>query len=401
MKLLDWLGGVIKPPKSGKLDVTSYRLEAAEQSSSTTEIDAYALFTVIGMIARLISGCEFRTFKGNKEYRGEEWASLNSRPNKNQNAVEWKRELVSRLLLKGEVLCVQLHDGQRIIADGFTKRDLTVYESEFSQVTRDGFTFENQTWTSGDVIYLTSPVNARQAWLTQTIGEYRRLMKIAADRFEKSDGERGMLKVSALAQGAPDFESKFNDYMNQYFKDYFKAKNAVLPLFDGYDYVPTSASRTGTYINDTSTIKTFADEALGRAAQVFGIPASFIRGDAAGIKDAQAAALTNCIKPIAALITAEFTGKYYSLKEIAGGDRIEVDTTCILHHDVVESATHLRDLVGAGWSHNEICRILGQPETDEDWANEHFVTKNYETIDNAMILDTSKGGDGNAQDVDT
>lgn len=391
MKILDWLGRTLKPPKSGRTDITSYRVEAEQEVSEKSEIDAYALFTVIGMIARLISACEFRTFENDEEVRGEEWASLNVRPNKNQNAVEWKRELVSRLLMTGEVLVIQLRDGQKIIADGFNKEEYTVYDSKFTQVTRHGFTFED-TYFSSDVIYLTSPINARQTWLTSTIAEYRRLLNIAADRFEKSDGEKGTLEVSSVAKGSPEFEETFKNLMESYFKGYFSAKNAVLPLFDGYKYVPTSASRAGTYINDTSTIKTFADEALGRAAQVFGIPASYIRGDAAGIKDAQDAALTNCIKPYCKLISAEFTAKYHTLGEIAAGSRTEVDTSRILHYDLIGNATHLNELVGAGWSHNEICRVLGQPEIDEPWANEHFVTRNYGTIDSAM----TEGGDGNA-----
>ena len=151
MKILDWLGRTLKPPKSGRTDITSYRVEAEQEVSEKSEIDAYALFTVIGMIARLISACEFRTFENNKEVRGEEWASLNVRPNKNQNAVEWKRELVSRLLMTGEVLVIQLRDGQKIIADGFSKEEYTVYDSKFTQVTRHGFTFEDTYWSS-DVI---------------------------------------------------------------------------------------------------------------------------------------------------------------------------------------------------------------------------------------------------------
>lgn len=395
MNFFDWLGNKLKPPKAGTYDVTSYRIEAEETASSAMAIDAYAMFTVIGMIARLLSGCEFRTYRNNKEYHGEEWASLNYRPNKNQNAVEWKRELISKLLIEGEVLCIQLHDGQRIIADSFDKEVLTVYESKFTEVSRDGFTFD-ETYYSGDVIYLTCPINAKQHWLQITMQEYERLLKIAADRFEKSDGERGTLKVSALAQGDPKFEDKFKTLMEDYFKGYFKAKNAVLPLFDGYDYIPTGASKSGTYINDTSTIKTFADEALARAAQVFGIPASYIHGDAAGISDAQSAMLTNCIKPLASLIASEFTAKYYTLANIAKGDHIDVDTGTILHHDLVEDGEHIYRLVGAGWSHNEICRALGQPEIPEEWADEHFITANYETFQKAM---TAEGGDGNAQNM--
>lgn len=391
-KILDWLGKTIKSPKAGLHDVTTYRVELEKEAVSAASLDAYALFTVVGTIARLLSVCEFRTFRAYKEYRGLEWASLNVKPNDNQNAVEWKRELISRLLIEGEVLCIQLHDGQRIIADSFTKDDKAVYESIFSNISRGDMTFDRY-YTSSDVIYLTSPVNAKQQWLQCIMQKYEKLMQSASKRFDNADGERGTLNVSALAKGDPKFEENFKALMTDYFKSYFNAKNAVLPLFEGYEYKPNSSTHSGTYTNDTTAVKVLADEALGRAAQAFGIPASYIRGDAAGIKDAQSAMLTNSIKPIAKLLSAEFTAKLYKLEEIAKGDRIEVDTGAILHHDIIDEGSKIDKLFGAGWSHNEIRQALGQPTVPEKWADEHFITKNYETIDSAM---TAEGGEGNA-----
>ena len=388
MKIIDWLGGIFRPPKSGRYDVSSYR---ATESDTKMALDAFALFAAVEMIATLLSQCEYRTFVDGKEVRGAEWIALNVKPNKNQNASAWKHELISRLLLAGEVLCIQTLDGQMIIADGFNKEPNVVFDSVFSQISREGFLFA-KTYYSSDVIYLTSEVNAKAAWLQSTMIEYERLMQSAATRFHNADGERGTLDISSMARGKPEFETYFNQLMNDYFRGYFGSKNAVLPLWEGYTYNVQNQSKAGSYTNDMTAVKTLADEAISRAAQVFGIVPSYIRGDSAGINDSQAATLTNAIKPRARMISTELTGKIYTVDEIMRGCRIEVDTASILHHDLIGDAGKIDKLFGAGWSHNEIRPLLGQPTSDEDWANKHFITKNYETIEAAI----AEGGETNA-----
>lgn len=343
-------------------------------------LDAYALFTAVHLISGLISGCEFRTYRNGKEQRSAEWYSLNVRPNRNQNAAEWKRELVSRLLLYGEVLVVQTFDDQLIIAEGFNRTEYAVIGDVFEQVSRAGYTFP-RSYRADDVIFLQSPVNARNAWLQQTMTVYERLMQSAADRFQKAGGERGILNISSVAAGSSDFEAKFNKLMNQYFKSYFSGKNAVLPLFDGYNYSSqASGSSSGTYTNDLSAVKTLADEAISRAAQLFGIPPSYIRGDAAGISESQKAALTNCIDPLAAMISAEFTAKKHTRDEVTDGSCIAVDTGSILHHDLIADAGNADKLIGSGWSLNEVRRQFGQTALPDTWADSHFITKNYQVM---------------------
>lgn len=97
-RIIDWLSGIFKPPRAGIYDVSSYRAEnVAEQAA----LDAFALFSAVHLISGLISGCEFRVYRSGAEIHGPEWAALNVKPNRNQNAGAWKREFVARMLLTG------------------------------------------------------------------------------------------------------------------------------------------------------------------------------------------------------------------------------------------------------------------------------------------------------------
>lgn len=387
-RIIDWLSGIFKPPKAGIYDVSSYRAEAVEEQAA---LDAFALFTAVHLIAGLISGCEFRVYNNGKEAHGAEWAALNVKPNKNQNSAAWKRELVSRLLLVGEALCIELPDSQRIIAETFNRTEDTLKGDVFSGIHRGDALISRQ-YRITEVLFLQSPVNAHAAWLQQIMVQYEKLMDSAAARFKKAGGEKGILKVSAVERGRQDFKEQFARMQNEYFKSYFENANAVLPLFEGYEWTPqSSGGGSGTYTNDLTSLKTLADEAISRAAQVFGIPPSYIRGDAAGIKDSQSAMMTNCIKPLAEMLSQELTGKLFTPQEIAAGSCIMVDTSSILHHDVLSNSEGIDKLIGAGWTINEVFQALGQHKTDDPDADVRFITKNYGTIAEAL-----KGGEEDA-----
>ena len=388
-KITDWLGRIFRPPQDGLYNTANYHAEPITEQAA---LDAFALFAAVHLISGLLSGCEFRVYHGTDEIRGAEWASLNIKPNRNQNAAAWKRELFARLLLSGEVLCVELPDRQRIVAESFSKTEDTLHGDIFSGIQR-GDVLLSRPYRITEVLYLQSPVSARQAWLRQMMAQYEKLLCSASKQFQKAGGEKGILKVSAVERGRADFEKRFAQLQNEYFRNYFEAKNAVLPLFDGYEYVRQGAGgSSGTYTNDLTAVKTLADEAVSRAAQVFGIPPGYMRGDSAGIRDAQAAMMTNCIRPLAVMLSAELTGKLYTAQEIADGCAITVDTGNILHHDLIADSAGIDKLIGGGWTLNEIRRALGQNILSDPDADVRFITKNYGTLESAL----TEGGEQNA-----
>lgn len=60
-------------------------------------------------------------------------------------------------------------------------------------------------------------------------------------------------------------------------------------------------------------------------------------------------------------------------------------------------STQIDKLVQSG-THtiNMILRALGQPQINEDWADQHFITKNYGTVQN--VLQDIEGGGESAKD---
>ena len=63
------------------------------------------------------------------------------------------------------------------------------------------------------------------------------------------------------------------------------------------------------------------------------------------------------------------------------------------HIDIFDIATPIDKLISSGaFTINDILRIIGAPEIEEEWANQHFMTKNYSKIQD--ILEGNIHGEG-------
>lgn len=379
MKIIDWFGRIFA--KSQKTVILS---EYRNELQNSIALESFALFTAIEMIASLIAKCEFKTYSKNKEYKGYEWYSLNVKPNKNQNSTAFWQEAVSKLLFYGEVLIISVSN-QLIIADDFQKEEFAVKETEFTQVTRGDITFSRK-YKMSDVLYLRYSNNDVMSIINNIFRMYEKLIESASDKYVKAGGQKGILEISAVAQGDKNFEKKYTQLMNEHFKSYFNAANAVLPLWEGMKFVPTTSDSAKKTTNEITDISKLVDDAMSRAAQAFKVPPALIRGDVAGIKDAVDMLLTVCIDPLADMLGEELTGKKFTPDEVIGGQYIGVDTTCIKHIDIFDIAVNADKLISSGLlSPDETRDKAGLIPTGEKWAQKHYITKNYSNVESGDL----------------
>lgn len=379
MKIIDWFGRIFA--KSQKTVILS---EYRNDLQNSIALESFALFTTIEMIASLIAKCEFKTYKNGKGFKGYEWYSLNVKPNKNQNSTAFWQEVISKLLFYGEVLVIGVSN-QLIIADDFQKDEYAVKETEFTQVSRGDMTF-NRKFKMSDVLYLRYSNNDVMSIINNIFGMYEKLIESASDKYIKAGGQKGILEISALAQGDKDFEKKYTKLMNEHFKSYFNANDAVLPLWEGMKFVPTTSDSAKKTTNEITDISKLVDDAMSRAAQAFKVPPALVRGDVAGIKDAVDMLLTVCIDPLADMIGEELTGKKFTPDEVISGQYIGVDTTCIKHIDIFDIAANADKLISSSMlSPDETRDKAGLNPTGEEWAQKHYMTKNYSNAESGDL----------------
>lgn len=396
MKLTNWLKSMLTGEKTVEISSKAVESFVASQEEKELAITEFAIYSAINLVAGVVSKCEFRTFAQRKETFGDEYYLWNIEPNRNQNSTMFIQELVARLLYFGKCLVIE-SCGQLIIAEHFTETPYAVYETEFSGVSRGTMLFD-KTYYMHEVLYFCQGGTSMTALVANLCRGYEALIKISCDKHDKSGGHSGTLKIDALAQGKPDFEETFNKLMTQRFKMFFTAKNAVLPLFNGYDYTERQAQQGKAGGGDISDIKLMTDEALCRAAQALKISPALLKGDIADIKEPTNNMLTFCVDPLCDMLTEEITRKRYGREEYKKGNYLRIDTTCIKHKDIFEVAESADKLIAARlYNTNEIRRKLGDELIEKSWANEYMHTKNYmteeEVKDNERAMGAETGGD--------
>ena len=175
--------------------------------------------------------------------------------------------------------------------------------------------------------------------------------------------------------------------MDDRFKRFFEAKNAVLPLWDGYDYIAQNGSSVQKSTSEVSDIGALIQQAQVSACNPYHVPPSLLRGEVTNLDDAVNAMLSFAVKPALRVVETEFNRKQYGRNGMKDGWRMQISTVGIKSVDILAQATNAEKLVqNRLYSSNGIREIFGDELIPEPWADEYVLTKNVET--------TSTGGSG-------
>ena len=371
--------------------ITSTQVTDEEFYNLVTEIHIreLAFWSCVNMVANSISKCELKTFVGGKEVKGQEYYLWNVEPNRNQNSSAFMHKLISQLYRNNECLVIE-SGSQLLVADSFQQTEYALIDNTFEGVTVKDYTFP-KTYNMSEVMYFKlSEQDMRK--ITNGIYEgYGKLIAYGMKSYQKSRGNRGVLNYGTLAPGDENAKTAFNDLMDNRFKKFFTSDNAVLPLPKGYEYTDIGSK---TY-SDSSTrdIRAMADDISDFTAKGFGIPPALAKGDIAGIKDAMVTYLTFCVDPLVTMIAEEIVRKRYGFTEFSKGNYIKIDTKSILHVDLLSVSVAIDKLIASGaFTINDIRKLVGEQPIDEDYANTHFLTKNYSSIDDVLNALNAVGG---------
>lgn len=382
----------------GKKEVTlsSQNLEAYfdKVEASKFYVTELTLFTAIDLIARTISKCEFVTVQNNKKFIGEEYYLWNYKPNKHQTKAEFIAQFISSLILRNKALIFETSDKQLLVADSFSDSEKAIIEDEFTNVSARGYSFP-KTYKSGEVIYLKYNNVAIAGLLGSMCKEYEKLMSSAEERYNKAIGHKGILKIDDYAKGDTDFQNKFSDLMQNRFEKFFKAQNAVLPLYEGYSYTETNSESDRTTNNEINDLQKLRAEAVNTVANALHIPPSILRGEASQLSDAVDTFIANAIDTNTKALAEAITNARYGAIEFLKGNYLLIDTTYAKHIDAISSANNIDKAIACAVLKPEQAQsYAGMLPSDEPFAKEYYLTKNYQT---AKIAVAGEGGENNAE----
>ena len=385
MGLIAWLANRL----SGDPEPTQVEVEEFFNIQAEIVIRNLAFQTAVNLIANSISKCEFKTFLRKEEVKKQEYYLWNIEPNKNQNSSEFIHKWMSKLHDENECLIIE-SNGQLIVADTFIKKEYALFDCQFSGVTVGEFTF-NKTFLMNEVLYFKLNNKDVRKLINGMYESYGKLITYAQKSYQKSRGSKGVLDINAVAQGKPTFNETFNKLMNERFKTFFEAENAVLPLFDGYKYSDIGSK---TYSNEgTRDIKAMVDDIYDFTARAFRIPPVLLKGDLANVsKEVVDNYLTFCVDPLTDMLQEEINRKRVGRDEFLKGTKTVINTKTIKHIDLFSITAAIDKLVSSGcFCVNDIRTAVGEEPINEDWANKYFMTKNYATVEE--LLKSLEGGE--------
>ncbi|EJV80209.1 phage portal protein [Bacillus cereus] len=357
----------------------------------------------IDLIARSLVACDFETYRSGKLKRSLNYYQLNVAPNKNENAHEFWYKVVHQLIYEKEALILPI--GEELwIAESF-HRETT---NGFNEYVYKSVSINNQLLTKEfreqDVLYLSLSVESINNVINSLYSSYGLLLAKAMSDY-KGNGRirylfRGRFMNSLTDENGKAsqelFEEKAKDYMNP------EKLAAIMFLPDNIQMEDQSKDPRNL---DTRDIKNLAKDMLDFVATAFHIPPSLLSGISEGgisTTGNPTGDLDNfiifAVRPIGEMITNEYNKKMFSREQYLSKTYIRFNMDNFKLFDLTKFANSVDKLFAVGgMSINDVLERLGKEQIKEDWANERYVTKNYER---ARISGTMKGGEdiGNGKD---
>lgn len=351
--------------------------EYAGNTGEALELEKLAIQTAVGLIASAVAQCDFRTFLGGEEIRGDEYYAWNYSPNKNQNSTQFLQQLLETWIYNNEALIVE-KDGQFFVADFYYEVIDGAREHVFEGISVGGEVLPDK--RAGEVIFLKMHNESIRPLLSNVCHQYEKLMTKASDSYQRSSADKGILNIDSRAKGKLGDDEKIrNDLLENRFKKFFGAGNAVLPLHEGYTYTPHTKSVRNT--SELSDIKNMSDEIYNRVGQAFRIPPSMLRGETANASGNTENFMKFGVRPFCNELQEEITRKRYGLERVKEGSYMMVDSSGVEVGSVFEAATKIDKLISCGvYSIDEIRAKIGETELGTEAAQNHYITKNYEKI---------------------
>lgn len=372
MGIRDFLSNLVNRPFA----TASCTDEKIKELYAETSALNFAFQCAVNLYAKAIGKCEFVTLSKGKPIIADEYYLWNVRPNKNQSSTVFLQKLVNILMHKNSVLIVEINK-ELYIADSY-EIEIKQLAILFNNVVVNGKK-QNKTYSINDVIYLQLNNSDIKKLLDRMYDGYGTLLSYAQKAYKRSRGERGVLSVSGMGPGKREDMEEQNKLLSSMFRKYHDSDSAVLTLRDGMKY---DSQGSKSYSNDsTRDIRSLHDDVFDFVGRALSIPPALLRGDVADTQDAFDNFLSLGVSPITDMIQEEINSKRYRKDEYKEETKMSISLKNIKHYDLMNVGKVGDKLISSGiCSVNDILLALGEPLIQEEWADKHYITKNYSDI---------------------
>ncbi len=352
----------------------------------------------IDLIAKTISKCEIQTFelKNEKieESKGDLYWTLNLQPNYNENGTRFLYKLITKLLTDKTALIVinkKAKANLLYIADEYNSSNDILYGKTFSNISisdDEGNSLNlEKTYNQSNSIYYSLKnevlATASESFKTNT----SKILKSAQKSFIRANTGKWRLKNPGGQPTIIDAETKqevsYSQYKEKMTEGLFSEDEAIVLLSEMFDLINLNKDNNKDLSDFDKAINTIGNT----VAQKWNIPLDVFFGNKTEKSTGNNDFITFAVDPYFELIEDGFNVSLVGKESISKGEYVQFNRTNINHRDVMDSATGIDKLTANRFSRNEINKLLKLPKIDEAWADEHALTKNYESVEGGAKVD--------------
>ncbi|EAG9560874.1 phage portal protein [Listeria monocytogenes] len=358
-------------------------------------IKKWAIDSCANKIANTLSCAEILTYEKGEEVRKKNWYMFNVEANQNQNATEFWKKAIYKLVYDNEALIFM--QGENIyVADSFTKNDKALYENTYINVTLKNFTFTKE-FKESEILHLTLNNESIKSIIDGFYLLYGDLISAAVNKYKKLNSRKIIVKLKAMFGQTPEAEEKLRLMLSERMKKFLAEGDSALPVEDGMEIDELAGDSK---IAESRDIKKMIDDVFEMVANSFNIPLGLAKGDTVGLSEQVNSFLMFSINPIAEMFTDEGNRKFYGRDSVLERTYMKLDTTRIKVQDIQEIASSMDVLFHIGVNTiDDNLRMIGREPVMSPETQERFVTKNYAPLgENEEDL---KGGDINENKGDS
>lgn len=394
MSLKTWFFDFLGKVKTEQGDIAGNLFEEKIQEIYYKEL---AIQTAVVLIANALSACEIKVYEKGQEVKNKFYYRLNISPNKNENASQLWHKAIEKMIYEKEAILIEVGE-EFFVADGYSIQERPILGDIYSGVYVGPVSF-NKVFKSDEVLKLKlNDVNIKYL-IDKLYEQYGELLALAANNFKKNNQRKYKLILENVKAGDKKFQEEFRNVVKEQLKEFMNNDNVVYPQYKGYDLQDVSSSTK----TDSSDFRTLRKEIFEIVAQAFQIPISLMLGNVTNIDEVAKVFLTFAIDPLADMITKETTRKYsVTYEEWAKGNHTKVDTSTIKHLEILDVAEKADKLIASGTCCiDEVREVVGFDKLDTEFSKQHFITKNYDTVENRLLGDSqtnlNEGGEQNEE----
>lgn len=345
----------------------------------------------IDLIAKTIAKCEIQTFEKKKDKiqksKGDLYWTLNYQPNYNENGTRFLYKLVTKLLVDKKALVIinrtpttnllyvaDEYEADKEILRGKTFSNVSVSDDEGNSLKL------RKTYNMDNVIYYSlknSKLNtASESFKTNTA----KILKAVQKNFIQSSVGKWRLKNPGGQPTMIDMETKkpisLEEYKKKMTDGLFSEEEAIVLLSEAFDLINLNKDNNKNLNEFEGMVKKIGDT----VAQEWNIPLDVFYGSKTEKSTGTNDFITFAVDPYFELLEDGFNVSLVGKQSILKGEYIGFNRLNINHKDLIDKASGWDKLISNGFSFNQLSEFLGLPTIDEDWANEHYITKNYANV---------------------